>query len=97
MRAGVRSWEGGVGAASGAAGMDAEWPTDAARVPEGRSLERAWRWCVLRTLRDMRLAAARGKTMSRANTRRLVWRRWQRLKKSGDYHLPKEALQWLRN
>ena len=58
--------------------MDATWPTDAARVPAGLTPARAWRWCVLRTLRDARLAAARGRPMSQRNAERLFRRRWQR-------------------
>lgn len=56
--------------------MDAGWPTEAARVPEGLSPERAWRWCVLRTIRDGRLAVARGQWVSRRNLERLFCRRW---------------------
>jgi len=56
--------------------MEAPWPTEAARVPEGLSPGRAWRWCLKRTLRDMRLAAARGRPMSRPNALRLLRRRW---------------------
>ncbi len=62
--------------------MDAGWPTEAARVPEGLSPERAWRWCVLRTVRDVRLAARRGRVISRPNARRLVLRRWGRVIRS---------------
>ena len=58
--------------------MDADWPVESARVPKGLSLERAWRWCMLRTLRDVRLAAKRGRGISRSNARRLMQRRWRR-------------------
>jgi hypothetical protein len=54
-----------------------DWPADAARAPEGLSPERAWRWCMLRTLRDMRLAVRRGRAISRPNARRLIQRRWR--------------------
>jgi len=39
----------------------AHWPgAQACRMPAGLSEERLKRWCLLRTLRDQRLAAARG-------------------------------------
>ena len=42
------------------------------RVPRGLTGERLWRWCVARTLLDMR----HGRTRSPANARRLFLRRW---------------------
>ncbi|MEX0885838.1 MAG: hypothetical protein WD009_05300 [Phycisphaeraceae bacterium] len=39
--------------------------------------ERAWRWCLLATLRDVRRAAARGRAMSRPSAERLFLRRWR--------------------
>ncbi len=57
---------------------DAGWLVDAARVSVGLLPERAWRWCLLRTLRDMRLAARRGRPISRPNAERLFCRRWAR-------------------
>ena len=59
--------------------MDAGWPAQAARVPRGLSPERAWRWCLLRTLRDVRLAAYRGRSISRPNAERMLCRRWRRM------------------
>jgi len=56
--------------------MEAQWPTEAARVPRGLPPQRAWRWCLRRTLRDVRLAAARGRPMSLPNALRLLHRRW---------------------
>ena len=38
--------------------------------------ERAWRWCVLATLRDLRLGCAGGRAMSLPNTRRVFLRRF---------------------
>ncbi len=55
------------------------WGCPAARVPRGLDVERAWRWCVHRTIRDARLAAARGRSISRPNLERLFARRWARL------------------
>jgi hypothetical protein len=57
--------------------MDAGWPTEAARVPEGLSAKRAGRWCLLQTLRDLRLAARRGRPISQPNAQRLLRRRWR--------------------
>jgi len=58
--------------------MDGIWPMDAARVPADLPPDRAWRWCLLRTLRDARLAAHRGRPISRPNLERLFYRRWWR-------------------
>lgn len=55
------------------------WPCPAARAPLGLSVERGWRWCVQRTIRDARLAKARGRPISRSTLERLFNRRWQRL------------------
>lgn len=60
-------------------GTEAEWPTDAARVPKGLTPERAWRWCVLRTVRDYRLAIRAGRYISRPVLERLFCRRWGRI------------------
>lgn len=40
---------------------------------------RTWRWCVARTRRDGRLAAARDRPISPRNLERLFARRWWRL------------------
>lgn len=45
-------------------------------VPTGLSFERAWRWCLLSAIRDLRRSAARRRTMSLPNTRRLFLRRF---------------------
>lgn len=42
----------------------------------GTAPERAWRFCVLRTLRDTSRAAKSGKPMTRPNAERLFCRRW---------------------
>lgn len=55
------------------------WPCPAARVPRRLGATRGWRWCVLRTIRDARLAAARGRPISRPTLERLFARRWHRL------------------
>ena len=47
-------------------------PRSADRVPRGLTGERLWRWCVKRTLLDLR----HGRTRSPANARRLFLRRW---------------------
>ena len=60
--------------------MEAVWPTDAVRVPHNLPPERAWRWCILRTLREVRLARQRGGWMSRVSAERLFSRRWHRVR-----------------
>lgn len=46
------------------------------RVPCSLSLPRAWKWCVMATMRDLRESAARGYAISLPNLRRLFVRRW---------------------
>lgn len=58
--------------------MDAGW-FEAESVPRFRSPDRAWRWCWLRTWRDLRLAERRGRPISGPNARRLLRRRVTRL------------------
>jgi len=41
-------------------------------------VDRAWRWCIVRTLRDLRLSIRRGRPISRPNLERLFCRRWHR-------------------
>jgi len=48
-------------------------------VPVQLSFERAWRWCILATLRDLRLSAGRSRTISLPNARRLFLRRFNEL------------------
>lgn len=45
-------------------------------VPVHLPMARAWRWCVMATLRDMRLASAYRGHISLPNYRRLFIRRW---------------------
>lgn len=55
------------------------WPfASACRVPMGLSRRRLWRWCVLRTLRDARLGASRGRPIAPGNLIRRFERRWWR-------------------
>jgi len=60
--------------------MDHEdWPwIRACRTPLGLSRGRLWRWCVLRTVRDARLAAAQGRPIAARNLARRFERRWWR-------------------
>lgn len=58
--------------------MDAPPPTNASYVPRGLPPQRGYRWCVLRTLRDVHRAAERGHAISLPNTLRLFSRRWHR-------------------
>ncbi len=75
--------------------MEASWPTGAARVPHGLSPQRLWRWCVLRTLRDGRLAAQRNRPISRPNLERLFCRRWAAGVKVGPPPVYRESCdQW---
>ena len=53
--------------------------SEAEKRPVFRTSDRAWRWCLLRTQRDMQLAVRRGRPISRPNARRLLTRRWLRL------------------
>lgn len=48
-------------------------------VPVQLSFERAWRWCILATLRDLRHSVRRRRTISLPNTRRLFLRRFSEL------------------
>ena len=48
-------------------------------APVFRSPKRAWRWCVLRTIRDRQLAERRGRPISGPNARRLWMRRLRRM------------------
>jgi hypothetical protein len=59
------------------------WSAEAARVPAGLSAERAWRWCVLQTWRDMTRAARGGRPISLPNAERLFCRRWWRVAAAG--------------
>ena len=45
-------------------------------VPCNMTLDRAWRWCVLATLRELRVMRGRGRDLAWNNLRRLFMRRW---------------------
>lgn len=45
-------------------------------VPVHLPMERAWRWCIAATLRDLRISIARNRVISLPNVRRLYHRRW---------------------
>jgi len=53
------------------------------------SFERAWKWCVLTTLHDLRLSVRRRRTVSLPNTRRLFLRRFNDLCR--HRHLPESS------
>lgn len=56
-----------------------DWPfAGACRVPAGMDRSRLWQWCVLRTLRDARLAKARGRPIAATTLARRLERRWRR-------------------
>ena len=46
------------------------------RVPCNMTLDRAWRWCILGSIRELRLAAGREREIAWPNMRRLFARRW---------------------
>ena len=50
--------------------------SDIRNIPTNLSFERAWRWCILVTIRDLRLSAARQRTISLPNMKRLFLRRF---------------------
>jgi hypothetical protein len=45
-------------------------------VPSDLSADRAWRWCVLRIVRDAKLAKYKGRPIARHHLERLFARRW---------------------
>lgn len=45
-------------------------------VPVHLPMERAWRWCIAATLRDLRISITRNRTISLPSARRLYHRRW---------------------
>jgi len=51
----------------------------AARVPRGLDPQRAWRWCLLVTLRDALRARRRQREISMPNMERMFCRRWARV------------------
>jgi len=60
-------------------GGSKHWPGAAAyRVPTGLSGQRLWRWCVVRTIRDARLARGEGRPWPAHQLARRFERRWWR-------------------
>ena len=59
--------------------MDVRQKIDPLWVPAGLAPERGLRWCIGRTLSDLRASAMRQKTMSLPNVHRLFQRRWSRV------------------
>lgn len=57
--------------------MDAPGPMDTRHIPTGMPPDRAYRWCLARTTRDLRHSARRGRAISLPSLRRLFTRRWQ--------------------
>jgi hypothetical protein len=47
------------------------------------AMDRAWRWCIERTLRDLELSIRRGRPITRPNLERLFCRRWAQVVSSG--------------
>lgn len=83
----VRTRDGGSEAAGaqaeGSRGMEAKL-ADPEHEPVFRSFERAWRWSVLRTIRDQQLAERRCRPISEPNARRLRMRRRHRVTNWGS-------------
>lgn len=52
------------------------WKLDRHKVPAGLSPERAWRWCVMRTNRDARIAKRNGRPIASHHLARVFARRW---------------------
>ena len=55
--------------------MDAPDPMDTRHIPTGMHPDRAYRWCVARTTRDLRQSVRRGRAISLPSLRRLFTRR----------------------
>lgn len=65
----------------GPAGEDGLWATmqhlvPRQKVPCSMTLDRAWRWCILASIREVSIAARRGHEIAWPNLRRLFARRW---------------------
>jgi predicted transcriptional regulator len=62
--------------------MDAHrpaWTLGRRGGPPELSAERAWRWCVLRTLRDAKQAKSKGRPIATHHLARLFARRWHQM------------------
>lgn len=55
------------------------WTLGRRRLPQKLSADRAWRWCVLQTLREARQADQRGRPVASHHLARLFARRWNEL------------------
>ncbi|HET6248705.1 MAG TPA: hypothetical protein VFE47_13465 [Tepidisphaeraceae bacterium] len=52
------------------------WTPARHRLPTGLPANRAWRWCLLRTARDAKIASHKGKPIAEHHLERLLARRW---------------------
>ncbi len=52
------------------------WTLGRCAAPRELSADRAWIWCILRTLRDARRARDRGRPVAQRHLERLFARRW---------------------
>jgi CRISPR-associated protein Csb1 len=52
------------------------WTLGRREAPAGLSAQRAWKWCLLRTVRDARLARQRGRPIAAHHLERQFARRW---------------------
>ena len=56
--------------------MDAIGPMDTRHIPKGMPPDRAYRWCLARTTRDLRESIRRHRPIALPSLRRLFTRRW---------------------
>ena len=56
--------------------MDAPGPMDPRHVPKGMTPDRAYRWCLARTTRDLRESIRHNRPITLPTLRRLFARRW---------------------
>ena len=56
--------------------IDAPGPMDPRHVPKGMTPDRAYRWCLARTTRDLRESIRRRRPITFPALRRLLNRRW---------------------
>jgi len=52
------------------------WTLGRREAPAGLSAQRAWKWCLLRTVRDARLGRKRDRPIAAHHLERLFVRRW---------------------
>ena len=69
-----REREGEIG--NGVPSMDAPSPMDPRHIPRGMRPDRAYRWCLARTTRDLRESIRRRRPITLPTLRRLFTRRW---------------------